>query len=42
MVEAKEDLLLMENGDAETEALENMIPELSEKIDALLHLVPKR
>jgi metallo-beta-lactamase family protein len=42
LAEAKEDLVLMENGDAEEEALKKMLPELGEKIDALLQLVPKK
>lgn len=42
LAEVKEDLLLMENGNSETESLEQMVPELNEKIDALLQLVPKK
>jgi hypothetical protein len=42
LAEAKEDLLLMENEDTEAEALKKMVPELGEKIDALLQIVPKR
>ena len=42
LVEVKEDLLLMDNETSdETEALKKMVPELGEKIDALLRLVPK-
>jgi len=42
LVEAKEDLLLMENGDTEADALKKMVPELGEKIDALLQVIPKK
>lgn len=42
LAEVKEDLLLMENGAPETESLEKFVPELNEKIDALLQLVPKK
>lgn len=42
LAEAKEDLLLMENGDAEAGILKKIVPELGEKIDALLQAVPKR
>ena len=42
LAEAKEDLLLMENEDAEADALKKIIPEFGEKINALLQIIPKR
>jgi len=42
LAEAKEDLLLMENGDAEAEILKKIVPELGEKINALLQAVPQK
>ncbi len=43
LAEAKEDLLLMDNDTCdEAEALKKMVPELGEKIDALLRLIPKK
>ena len=43
LVEVKEDLLLMDNDTCdEAEALKKMVPELGEKIDALLRLIPKK
>ncbi|MGD0152744.1 MAG: MBL fold metallo-hydrolase [Thermacetogeniaceae bacterium] len=42
LAEVEEDLLLMEYGASETESLEKIVPELNEKIDALLQLVTKK
>jgi metallo-beta-lactamase family protein len=42
LAEVKEDLVLMDNGDTETDALKQMVPELGKRIDALLQIVPKK
>lgn len=42
LAEFKEDLLLMENGNGEAEALDKIVPELNTKVNDLYQFIPKK